>query len=80
MSRSGSSSYQKSVRWSVLETKPDAPLTIICPYDSPFSNTGVMGGHLRKIPTFIINFRLPWGVLLFYNEIPERFLPFVKAG
>jgi hypothetical protein len=39
-----------------------------------------MGGHLREIPTFIINFRLPWGVLLFYNEIPERFLPFVKAG
>lgn len=32
------------------------------------------------MPTFIINFRLPWGVLLLYFEIPERFLPFVKAG
>ena len=44
------------------------------------SISGVYGGNLRDIPTFIINFRLPWGVLLFYFEIPERFLPFVKAG
>lgn len=36
-----------------------------------------MGGQLRELPTFIINYRLPWGVLLFYYEIPERFLPFV---
>lgn len=36
-----------------------------------------MGGNLRDVPTFIINFRLPWGVLLFYFEIPERFLPFL---
>jgi hypothetical protein len=34
---------------------------------------------LRDIPTFIINFRLPWGVLLFYFEIADRFLPFLKA-
>ena len=40
----------------------------------------MLGGDLRKLPTFIINFRLPWGILLFYFEIPERFLPFVKAG
>jgi hypothetical protein len=39
-----------------------------------------MGGQLRDKPTFIINFRLPWGVLLAYFEIPERFLPFVQAG
>ena len=38
-----------------------------------------MGGELRDMPTFIINFRLPWGVLLFYFEIPERFVPFVKG-
>lgn len=38
-----------------------------------------MGGALRDVPTFIINFRLPWGVLLFYYEIPERFLPFIKG-
>lgn len=38
-----------------------------------------MGGHLRDVPTFIINFRLPWGVLVFYSEIPERFLPFIHS-
>ena len=35
---------------------------------------------LREKPTFIINFRLPWGVFLAYFEIPERFLPFVRAA
>ena len=44
------------------------------------SNPGVMGGKLRETPTFIINFRLPWGLLLAYFEIPERFVPFVKAA
>ena len=38
-----------------------------------------MGGQLRDVPTFLINFRLPWGVLVFYNEIPERFVPFIKG-
>lgn len=45
-----------------------------------FSNAGVLGGHLREKPTFIINFRLPWGILLAYFEIPERFIPFIRAG
>jgi hypothetical protein len=44
------------------------------------SNSGVLGGTLREKPTFIVNFRLPWGILLAYFEIPERFLPFVRAG
>lgn len=39
-----------------------------------------MGGELRKVPTFLLNFRLPWGVLLAYFEIPDRFVPFVSAG
>jgi hypothetical protein len=39
-----------------------------------------MGGRLRDVPTFIINYRLPWGVFLMYAEIPERFLPFVRKG
>ena len=47
---------------------------------SSYSIPGVLGGDLRRLPTFIINFRLPWGILLFYFEIPERFLPFLKAG
>jgi hypothetical protein len=39
-----------------------------------------MGGRLREVPTFLLNFRLPWGVLIVYYEIPDRFLDFVKAG
>lgn len=31
-------------------------------------------------PVQSINFRLPWAVLVFYSEIPERFIPFLKAG
>lgn len=42
-------------------------------------NPGCMGGHLRDVPTFIINFRLPWGVLIFYSEIPEKFVPFMRS-
>lgn len=38
------------------------------------------GGRLREVPTFIINFVIPWGVLVFYSEIPDQFLPFLKAG
>lgn len=45
-----------------------------------YSNSGVLGGALREKPTFIINFRLPWGIFLAYFEIPERFIPFVRAG
>jgi hypothetical protein len=44
------------------------------------SISGVLGGNLREKPTFIVNFRLPWGILLAYFEIPDRFLPFVRAG
>jgi hypothetical protein len=57
----------------------DLFLTDTCP-ENAGSNAGVMGGKLRDVPTFIINFRLPWGVLLSYFEIPELFVPFVKAG
>jgi hypothetical protein len=39
-----------------------------------------MGGELRKVPSFLVNFRLPWGVLLAYFEIPEIYIPFVLAG
>ena len=27
----------------------------------------------------IINFRLPWGVLLYYFEIPKKFIPFLSS-
>lgn len=39
---------------------------------------GILGGMLRDEPTFIINFRFPWGVLVFYHEIPTKYLPILK--
>jgi hypothetical protein len=41
-------------------------------------SSAILGGKLRDKPTFLINFRLPWGVLIFYYEIPEKFLPYVQ--
>ena len=57
----------------------DLFLTDTCP-ENAGKIGGVFGGNLRELPTFIINFRLPWGILLAYFEIPERFIPFVKAA
>jgi len=52
--------------------------------DTPPENagrlSGIMGGQLRDVPTFIINFRLPWGILLTYFEIADMYTPFIKAG
>ena len=39
---------------------------------------GILNGELRDKPTFIINYRLPWGVFISYHEIPERFIPFLR--
>uniref|UniRef100_A0A7S4RAP7 Protein ENHANCED DISEASE RESISTANCE 2 C-terminal domain-containing protein n=1 Tax=Ditylum brightwellii TaxID=49249 RepID=A0A7S4RAP7_9STRA len=55
----------------------DLFLTDECPEDVG-RNVGVFGGKLREKPTFIINFRLPWAVLLCYFEIPEFYLPFLR--
>lgn len=41
-------------------------------------NSSVLNGKLREKPTFIINFRFPWGVLVFYHEIPEKYLPILR--
>jgi len=57
----------------------DLFLTDNCP-ENVGRIAGIMGGRLREVPTFIINFRLPWGVLLAYFEIPELYIPFIKAG
>ena len=43
-------------------------------------NRAILEGKLRDVPTFIINYRLPWGVFISYHEIPERFLPFLRRG
>jgi hypothetical protein len=55
----------------------DLFLTDACP-ENVGRNTGIMGGKLRDVPTMIINFRLPWGVLLYYFEIPTKFVPFMN--
>lgn len=50
--------------------------------DNPPENIGrydgILNGTLREKPTFIINYRLPWGVFISYHEIPEKFLPFLR--
>ena len=43
-------------------------------------NRSILEGKLRDVPTFIINYRLPWGVFLSYYEIPKRFVPFLRRG
>jgi len=35
---------------------------------------GILGGKLRDVPTFIVNFRFSWGVLVLYFEIPSQYL------
>merc|ERR1719253_1764444 len=52
--------------------------------DNPPTNVGrnpsILEGRLRDVPTFVVNYRLPWGVFLSYHEIPDRFLPFLRRG
>jgi len=43
-------------------------------------NRSILEGKLRDVPTFVVNYRLPWGVFLSYHEIPARFLPFLRRG
>jgi len=38
----------------------------------------ILGTKLREKPTFIINYRLPWGNCVTYSEIPSKFLPFLN--
>lgn len=33
---------------------------------------------LRQKPSFIVNFRLPWGNVVFTSEIPSKYLPFLR--
>lgn len=57
----------------------DLFLTDACP-ENVGSISSLLKGKLRDKPTFIVNFRLPWGVFLSYSEIPEKFVPFIKAS
>lgn len=38
----------------------------------------MLNQSLREKPSFIINFRLPWGNVVFTSEIPGKFLPFLR--
>ncbi len=38
----------------------------------------LLSSKLRNKPTFLINYRLPWGNFVAYHEIPPKFLPFLK--
>lgn len=35
---------------------------------------------LREKPTMLVNYRLPWGNVITYSEIPEKFLPFLNLN
>jgi len=37
----------------------------------------ILQGKLRSKPTFVVNFRFPWGLLVLSFEIPTKFLPFL---
>ena len=56
----------------------DLFLTDSCP-GNVGSIAGMMGGKVREVPTFIFNFVIPWGVLIFYSEIPDRLLAFFRS-
>lgn len=53
-------------------------LTDTCPANIG-RNTRLLHGKLRDCPTFILNLRLPWGLLISYYEIPEKFIPYIEA-
>mmetsp|Transcript_14542 Transcript_14542/g.26333 ORF Transcript_14542/g.26333 Transcript_14542/m.26333 type:complete len:332 (-) Transcript_14542:298-1293(-) len=40
----------------------------------------VLGGTLRSLPTFIFKFRLPWGVLPLYFEIPTKLAIYLRPN
>jgi len=44
------------------------------------ANSAVLGGTLRRLPTFIVNFRFPWGVLVLYFEIPSTYTRYLLPG
>ena len=53
-------------------------LTDTCP-ENVGNNSGMLNGRVRELPTFLINFRLPWGILVLYYEIPQKFIPYLRA-
>jgi Protein ENHANCED DISEASE RESISTANCE 2, C-terminal len=44
---------------------------------SKTSGDHILGGRLRSLPTVLVNFRFPWGVLILYYEVPEKLRPYM---
>ena len=44
------------------------------------ANPHVLNGKLREVPSFVINFQVAWGNVIFYFAIPEKFVPYLRAG
>ena len=40
---------------------------------------GLLGGNLRAKPTFLLNFRFPWGLLILYFEIPTAYASILET-
>ena len=38
----------------------------------------ILQGALRQYPSFIVNLRFSWGILVCYFEVPQKFLPFLQ--
>jgi hypothetical protein len=51
----------------------------LCLYSCYNTHRGdhILGGRLRSLPTVLINFRFPWGVLILYYEVPEKLRPYM---
>uniref|UniRef100_A0A7R9WXB0 Protein ENHANCED DISEASE RESISTANCE 2 C-terminal domain-containing protein n=1 Tax=Craspedostauros australis TaxID=1486917 RepID=A0A7R9WXB0_9STRA len=41
---------------------------------------GVLGGSLRKAPSFLVRFTFPWGVLVQYFEVPAKLADFMDPN
>jgi Protein ENHANCED DISEASE RESISTANCE 2, C-terminal len=54
----------------------DLFLTDACP-ETVHQNSLLLGGKLHDKPRIVISFRLPWGVMLLYGDIPDRFVPYL---
>lgn len=38
----------------------------------------ILGGRLRQVPALLINFRFPWGCIIFHFQVPEKFVPYMR--
>lgn len=55
-------------------------LTEDCPKNVAGHYSSLLGGELRTKPTFIVNYRFPWGVLLLYFEIPQKYVQYMNGA